>query len=136
MLISRINSDISLLEFEQSVTTLLRDVENRYWDLYLYLQLYESEIETFRDLVRFHDELSRRDEPGDAVAQAENRIYEGDARIKGSLGDVLKAEYRLRRLAGVATQRRHVHYARRCAVRCQTGTGLGIQSAGITFESS
>ena len=101
VLISRINSDISTLEFEQSVATLLRDVEKRYWDLYLYLQLYESEIETFRDLVRFHDELSRRDEPGDAVAQAENRIYEGDARIKGSLGDVLKAEYRLRRLLGL-----------------------------------
>jgi hypothetical protein len=101
VLISRINSDISLLEFEQSVATMLRDVENRYWDLYLYLQLYESEIETFRDLVRFHDDLARRDEAGDAVAQAENRIYEGDARIKGSLGDVLKAEYRLRRLLGM-----------------------------------
>lgn len=85
VLISRIkNSDISLLEFEQSVTTMLRDVENRYWDLYLYLQLYESEIETFRDLVRFRDQLARRKEAGDAVAQAENRIYEGDAHIKGS----------------------------------------------------
>jgi len=101
VLISRINSDISLLEFEQSVTTMLRDVENRYWDLYLYLQLYESEIETFRDLVRFRDQLARRKEAGDAVAQAENRIYEGDARIKGSLGDVFKAEYRLRRLLGL-----------------------------------
>jgi len=101
VLISRINSDISLLEFEQSVTTMLRDVENRYWDLYLYLQLYESEIETFRDLVRFRDELVRRKEPADAVYQGENRIYEGDARIKGSLGDVLKAEYRLRRLLGL-----------------------------------
>lgn len=101
VLISRINADISALEFEQSVTTLLRDVENRYWDMYLYLQLYESEIETFRDLVRFRDQLATRDEAGDAVAQAENRIYEGDARIKGSLGDVLKAEYRLRRLLGL-----------------------------------
>jgi outer membrane protein TolC len=101
VLISRINSDISLLEFEQSVTTMLRDVENRYWDLYLYLQLYESEIETFRDLVRFRHQLALRKEAGDAVAQAENRIYEGDARIKGSLGDVLKAEYRLRRLLGL-----------------------------------
>ncbi len=101
VLISRINSDISLLEFEQSVTTMLRDVENRYWDLYLFLQLYESEIETFRDLVRFYDQLSKRKESGDAVAQAENRIFEGEARIKGSLGDVLKAEYRLRRLLGL-----------------------------------
>ena len=101
VLISRINSDISLLEFEQSVTTLLRDVENRYWDLYLYLQLYESEVQTFRDLVAFRAQLARRNSPPDAIDQAENRIYEGDARIKGSLGDVLKAEYRLRRLLGL-----------------------------------
>ena len=100
-LISRINSDISLLEFEQSVTTLLRDVENRYWDLYLYLQLYATEVETFRDLVAFRAQLERRGDVPDAIEQAENRIYEGDARIKGSLGDVLKAEYRLRRLLGL-----------------------------------
>jgi len=101
VLISRINSDISLLEFEQSVTTLLRDVENRYWDMYLYLQLYESEVETFRDLVAFRAQLERRIEHPDAIEQAENRIYEADARIKGSLGDALKAEYRLRRLLGL-----------------------------------
>ena len=101
VLISRINSDISLLEFEQSVTTLLRDVENRYWDMYLYLQLYASEVETFRDLVAFRAQLERRIEHPDAIEQAENRIYEADARIKGSLGDALKAEYRLRRLLGL-----------------------------------
>ncbi len=101
LLISRINSDISLLEFEQSVTTLLRDVENRYWDMYLYLQLYASEVEAFRDLVAFRAQLERRGDYPDAIEQAENRIYEGDARIKGSLGDVLKAEYRLRRLLGL-----------------------------------
>lgn len=101
VLISRINSDISLLEFEQSVTTLLRDVETRYWDMYLYLQLYASEVETFRDLVAFRAQLERRIEHPDTIEQAENRIYEADARIKGSLGDVLKAEYRLRRLLGL-----------------------------------
>ena len=102
VLISRINSDISLLEFEQSVTTLLRDVENRYWDMYLYLQLYASEVETFRDLVAFRARLERRRDNPDTIEQAENRIYEGDARIKGSLGDALKAEYRLRRLLGLS----------------------------------
>ena len=101
LLISRINSDKQLIQFELDVAKLLRDVEKSYWDMYLFLQLYETEIETFRDLVRFRDQLARRDEAGDAVAQAENRIYEGDARIKGSLGDVLKAEFRLRRLLGL-----------------------------------
>ncbi len=101
VLISRINSDISLLEFEQSVTTLLRDVENRYWDLYLFLKLYDSEIETVQDLVRFQNKLKLRRDAAESVLQAESRFYEGDARIKGSLGDVIKAEYRLRRLLGL-----------------------------------
>lgn len=101
LLISRINSDISLLEFEQSVTTLVRDVENKYWDLYLALQLYHSEVKTFEDIVRFRDTLGVREESGDAVFQSANRLYEADARMKGSLGDVLSAEYRLRRLLGL-----------------------------------
>ncbi len=101
VLISRINSDISLLEFEQSVTNMVRDVENKYWDLYLYLQLYHSEVKTFEDLVKYSDILKQREEAGDAVLQAQNRLYEADARLKGSLADVLQAENRLRRLMGL-----------------------------------
>lgn len=101
VLISRINSDISLIDFEQSVSTIVRDVENRYWDLYLSLQLYDSEIHTFRDLVRFWKLLTDRESPGEATAQAQARIFEADARMKGSLADVLDAEARLRRLLGL-----------------------------------
>ena len=101
VLISRINSDISLVDFEQSVTTLVRDVETKYWDLYLALQLYESEIQTFQDIILFRDNLYVRREAGAAEAQAANRLYESDARMKGSLADVLSAEYRLRRLLGL-----------------------------------
>ena len=101
VMISRINSDISLLEFEQSVTNMVRDVENKYWDLYLYLQLYHSEVKTFEDLVVYRDILKNRDETGDTVYQAESRLYEADARLKGSLADVLQAENRLRRLMGL-----------------------------------
>lgn len=101
VLISRINSDISLVDFEQSVTTLVRDVETKYWDLYLALQLYQSEIKTFEDIVTFRDLIATRADARDAEAQAANRLYEADARMKGSLADVLSAEYRLRRLLGL-----------------------------------
>lgn len=103
VLISRINSDISLIDFEQSVATLVRDVENVYWDLYLALQLYDSEIETFKDLVRFwkRAEERRNDVTAANIAQAEARVYEADARIKGSLADVLEKETRLRRMMGL-----------------------------------
>jgi hypothetical protein len=101
LLISRINSDISLLEFEQSVTTLVRDVENKYWDLYLALQLYDSEVKTFEDLVHYADLFRERGENESSQQEYNNRLYEADARMKGSLGDVLTAEYRLRRLLGL-----------------------------------
>ena len=103
VLISRINTDISLLEFEQSVTSMVRDVEIKYWDLLLALQLYQSEIKTFEDITRYRSRLFSRKDNVDAESQsqADNRFYEADARVKGSLGDVLSAEYRLRRLLGM-----------------------------------
>ncbi len=101
VLISRINSDISLLDFEQSVQSMVRDVENLYWDPYLALHLYQSEVMTFRDIVKYSDLLATRLEARDTVYQAQNRLYEADARIKGSLADVLQAESRLRRLLGL-----------------------------------
>ena len=101
VLISRINTDISLVDFEQSVTTLARDVETKYWDLYLALQLYHSEVKTFEDIVEFRDLIAVREDAKDAEYQAANRLYEADARMKGSLADVLSAEYRLRRLLGL-----------------------------------
>ena len=102
VLISRINSDMSLIDFEQSVMTVVRDVENKYWDLYLALRLYDSEIDTFKDLLRFWNRLkTRRDTPAAYLAQTEARIFEADARIKGSLADVLDSEARLRRLMGL-----------------------------------
>lgn len=101
VLISRINSDISLIDFEQSVSTTVRDVENRYWDLYLALKVFDSETETFRDLVRFRDRLAGRLSEPTAVYPALARMYDADARVKASLADVLDSEARLRRLMGM-----------------------------------
>jgi len=101
VLISRINGDISLTQFEQSVATLVRDVEREYWDLNLSLRLYESEREAFTDLVVFFNKLKDRDEAGDSILQAESRIFEADARLRGSLADVLDRETRLRRLCNL-----------------------------------
>lgn len=101
VLISRINGDIALTNFEQSVATLVRDVEREYWDLSLALRLYESERDAFDDLYVFLQVLKLRDESGDAISQAEGRIHEADARMRGSLADVLDREMRLRRLCNL-----------------------------------
>ena len=101
VLISRINGDIALTQFEQSVATLIRDVEREYWDLNLALRLYESERDAFSDLLVFRQELKDREEAGDALTQAEGQIFEADARLRGSLADVLDREVRLRRLCNL-----------------------------------
>lgn len=98
VLISRINNDISLTQFEQSVATLVRDVEQKYWDLDLALRLYKSEKEAFEQLLNYYNILRDRRESGVPILQAESRVYEADARLRGSLADVLDAEARVRRL--------------------------------------
>ncbi|MCA9083936.1 MAG: TolC family protein [Planctomycetaceae bacterium] len=98
ILISRINGDIALTAFESRVKTLVRDVEDQYWDLHLALRLYQSEIDSFKDLVAYFARLRDRGEGADNILQSEARIYEADARIRGSLADILQHESRLRRL--------------------------------------
>ncbi|GAB5444092.1 MAG: TolC family protein [Fuerstiella sp.] len=102
VLISRINNDISQTQFEQSVTILVRDVEQRYWDLDLALRLYASEKDAFEQLTNYLNLLRNRARGGAIsgvpLLQTEARIFEADARLRGSLADVLEAEARLRRL--------------------------------------
>ena len=98
VLISRINSDISLTQFEQSVQSLVRDVHRVYWDLNLFLRLYESEKESFKELLEYYNRIRQRGESTVASIAAEARIAEAKARLAGSLADVLQREQRLRRL--------------------------------------
>ena len=102
VLISRINNDINLTQFEQSATTLVRDVTQVFWDLDLALRLYASEREAFEELNNYANRLRARGEGGVPLLQAEARIFEADARIRGSLADVLEKESRLRRLCNLA----------------------------------
>ncbi len=101
VLISRINADISLTQFEQSIQTLVHDVQQRYWDLNLALRLYESERDAFSQLQIYYQRLKLRNESSVPRLSAEAKIYEADARIRGSLADVLDAEARLRRLCNL-----------------------------------
>lgn len=96
--IRRIENDKLLAQFESNVTKLLCEVEARYWDHYLALRLYESEKEAFEQLTNYWNKLRVRGESGVPVLQAETRIFEADARLRGSLADVLDAEAQLRNL--------------------------------------
>lgn len=101
VLIRRIENDKLLAEFEGSITTLVSQVEHRYWDLDLALRLYKSEKEAFEQLRDYWWKLKQRGESGVPILQAESRLFEADARIRGSLADVLEKEAQLRNLCNL-----------------------------------
>ena len=120
VLITRINTDISLTEFEAAVTQLVADVENAYWELYF----------AYRDLDAKQAARQRAFEswqqlkvlPGEAVnratqAQALEQLYRLEAEVQDALvgrpqektntnvfrgtGGVYASERRLRRIVGL-----------------------------------
>ncbi|QEG21403.1 TolC family protein [Mariniblastus fucicola] len=114
-LVSRINSDISVDEFEKGVISHIDEVINAYWDLYFSIRNFEaiksarnSSLETWNSVkARFDNDL-----PGgeaDAEAQAREQYFQFEERMfaalngntrSGSVG-VYQAEADLRRLIGM-----------------------------------
>jgi hypothetical protein len=120
VLITRVNTDISLAEFEAAVTQLVADVENAYWELYFaYRDLdakqtaREQAFETWKTLEVL---------PGESVnratrAQAREQLYRLEAEVQDALvgrpqektntnifrgtGGVYASERRLRRVVGL-----------------------------------
>jgi outer membrane protein TolC len=105
VLISRINEDISIAQFETSLRVLVKDVENAYWDLYLAYRNYhtavtakESSLLTWRisDL-QLQGGVRTRAE----VAQARDQYFATEAASLNSRSNIFTSETRLRRLMGL-----------------------------------
>lgn len=106
VLISRINEDISIAQFETSLHALVRDVEDAYWNLYQAYRNYhtavtakESSLLTWRiaDL-QLQGGVRTRAE----VAQARDQYFATDAASINARSRIYTAEIRLRRLIGLA----------------------------------
>ena len=113
--ISRINSDISVDEFEEGVIAHVDEVINAYWNLYFAIRNFQttktardSSLETWKTVkARFDNDLAGGE--ADAEAQAREQYYQfeeqsfsalnGDVR-NGVIG-VFQAEADLRRLIGM-----------------------------------
>src|SRR5205085_10923607 len=52
VVIARINTDLSVADFEISVRNMLRDVEDTYWDLYLAYRTYDTNVEARNSFLR------------------------------------------------------------------------------------
>ena len=104
VLIARINNDISIADFEESVHNLVFDVETAYWDLYLAYRNFDtavvarnSALDTWRLTAKQAGEVLI---PADE-AQARSALYAAEAATETARSNLYLAETRLRRLLGM-----------------------------------
>jgi outer membrane protein TolC len=105
VVIARINSDISVLDFEIAVRDMLSQAETAYWELYLAYRAFHADrtgrdgaLQNWRNI-----EAARRVGREDAVreAQARGELFRFTDRMQGALCELLDAENRLRYLLGL-----------------------------------
>jgi outer membrane protein TolC len=116
VVITRINTDMTLLDFEMQVRNMLHDVEDLYWDLYLAYQNYHSLIEArnaAKELwhaVKTKAETGLQGGGGAEEAQAREAYFEARARAESALGGpagrggeqgIYGIELQLRRVCGL-----------------------------------
>lgn len=105
VLIARISQDITLADFETAVQSGLRDIENTYWDLYLFYRLYDTAVATHEAAMSTWEVLNDKQEVGTGLSedelQARDRVYETRALYQLALNEVYKNESELRRLMGL-----------------------------------
>ncbi|HUG69147.1 MAG TPA: TolC family protein [Pirellulaceae bacterium] len=114
VLIARINTDVTLADFETRVRNLLTDVEKTYWELYFAYRDFDAKLEGRRLARESWDLEKRRADAGirtaDQEAFAREQFYAAQAAVENALsgtantvGGVYKAERQLRRLLGLPT---------------------------------
>ena len=114
VLIARLNTDVTLADFEANIRNLLTDVEKTYWELYFAYRDFDAKVEG-RRLARESWELEkRRADAGirtsDQEAFAREQFYAGQAAVENALsgtavapGGIYKVERQLRSLLGLPT---------------------------------
>ena len=107
VLLARINNDIALCDFEQSVRNLASDVENAYWEVYYaYRQLdaviagRDSGLQNWRDA---NLKLEVGSFAAHEEAQARNQYFIFRASVERSLTALYQAEAKLRYIMGLAS---------------------------------
>jgi outer membrane protein TolC len=107
VLIARINTDITVADFEISVRNMLRDVEDLYWDLYLAYRSYDSEVVARNSALRTWREVKARTDVGAKgggaadEAQARETYFDARSRSENTLQNLYSLELQMRRLLGL-----------------------------------
>ncbi len=107
VLLARINTDISLADFEANVTNLVRDVETAYWDLYFGYRDLEAKIKgrdsalvTWRNIAERY-RIGLRGGTPENEAQLRSQYFSFQAAVEGALSTLYSREERLRYLLGL-----------------------------------
>lgn len=105
--ISRINTDITIADFENAVIAMVKDVEDLYWELYLsYRQLAadnanrESALRTWREVKAKMDVGATGGKASDE-AQAREAYFNSRANVENAWGNILATENALRKQLGL-----------------------------------
>jgi len=108
VLLARINTDISLADFEIGVRNMVHDAEDAYWELYFAYRNLESNksgrdaaLQTWKE-VHAKFIVGAKGGEADREAQSREQYFLFRASLETALSDVYKAENRLRYLMGLA----------------------------------
>ncbi len=105
VVISRINTDIAIADFELQVRNTLRDVEETYWDLYLAYRSHDANVKARNSFLRSYRFAKTNKEEGRfselEVEQARESYFQGRAAAEDALQNLYNLETQLRRLCGL-----------------------------------
>ena len=108
VVLSRINMDISLADFEAGVRNLVSDVENGYWELYYAYRALDaakvgrdSALQTWKKIYALYIANARGGE-ADKEAQAREQYFNFRGQVEQALTNLYRMENRLRYLMGLA----------------------------------
>jgi outer membrane protein TolC len=92
VMVARINTDVSLLEFEAQIRNMIKDVEDVYWDLYLAYRTYDSLVTARNSALATWRVVSAKARTGSAgggaaaEAEALESYFDAQARVEAALG--------------------------------------------------
>ena len=108
LLLARIRTDVSLVQFEQSVRNHLASVERAYWELYFFYRNLEtakigrnSALLTWKRINAIYEE-GGQGVSGEQEAQSREQYYFFRGRVEEAKRDLLIAERQVRYLMGIA----------------------------------
>ena len=106
-MISRINNDIAIADFEGNVHTLIRDVQQVYWDLAGAYHAYHAELTNRENVLGtwrlIKTKTNQGLEGGSAADESQSleTYFEAQGRTQEALSNLYTAEEQLRRLLGL-----------------------------------